>query len=161
MKLLERSILRRLLLLQLLALIVFLAVELGITYRSVMQFGSGEFDKEMMYSAEVLARLGEPNLGDMKKLRETARLVTELTLDYATTFDELTAYRAVFQLWSPNGELLYRTEHAPTTPLANLQPGIVAKMREGREWRIATARAPGGQLYAQVAEGRDMRDGMV
>lgn len=161
MKILEQSILRRLLGLQLAVLSIFLVAMTWLTYRAVMEFGSGEFDRQMMFTARALAQLGEPDVNDPRELKNTARNITQLTLEYSADFSSLPNYAAVFQLWSASGQLLFRTDLAPSTPLAELSPGLIETRMAGRKWRVATARSPGGSLYAQVAESHEMRDEMM
>lgn len=156
-----KSILRRVLLMQLAALIVFLAAASLLMYRAAMRFGSGDFDRQMMYAADTLAKLGEPYVDDEYELRHAAQTIEQLSRDEARSFGPIASYEPVLQVWSTSGELLYRSETAPVAPLAGPRLEVVEVARGEEVWRVATAGSPSGRLYVQVAESAEMRNEML
>jgi signal transduction histidine kinase len=156
-----KSILRRVVLMQLASLIVFLAAASLLMHRAATRSGSGDFDRQMMFAADALAKLAEPDLDDDYKLRHAAQTIEELSREDARSFGPIASYEPVLQVWSAAGELLYRSEAAPAVPLASLRPGVVEAARGEEVWRVATARSPSGRLYVQVAESAEMRNEML
>lgn len=155
----KRSILRRLLVMQLFVVALFLVAQISLTYYSAMQVDRGDFDREMMFSAEMLAKLGERDVQDVAGLRRTAQIFEQLSA--GADNDDESSYAPVFQLWSASGQLLFRTDTAPSLALGKLQPGFARVLLEDKEWLVATARSPGGTLYVQIAESYDMREEML
>lgn len=156
-----RSILRRVLLMQLAVLVVFLVAASLFMHQAATRFGSGDFDRQMIFAADALAKLAEPDVDDEYKLRHAAQTIEQLSRDDARSFGPIVSYEPVLQVWSAAGELLYRSEVAPAVPLASLRPEVVEVARGGDVWRVATVRSPSGRLYVQVAESAQMRDEML
>lgn len=156
-----KSVLSRLLLLQLATLIAFLVAAAWLMYQAATRFGSGDFDRQMMFAADTLAKLGEPYVADDRELRHAAQTIERLSRDDARSFGPIVSYRPVLQVWDAAGQLLYRSESAPAVPLANLRPGVVEVVLGQESWRVAIARSPGGRLYVQVAESAEMRSEML
>lgn len=156
-----KSILRRVLLMQLGALIVFLAAASWLMHDAATRFGSGDFDREMMFAADALAKLGEPYVEDEPELRHAAQTIERLSLEDARRFGLVASYEPVLQIWSAAGSLLYRSGPAPSAPLADLRPGVVETALGADLWRVATARSPSGRLYVQIAESAEMRREML
>lgn len=157
----KRSILRRLLVLQLFVLALFLVAQVSVTYYAAMEFDRGDFDKEKMFSAEMLAKLAERDVHDVAELERTTRIFEQISEGAPEDGDDESPYQQVFQLWSASGQLLFRTDTAPVVALANLQPGFTRVTLENKEWRVATARSPSGSLYVQIADSYDMRAAML
>lgn len=156
----KRSILRRLLVMQLAVLALFLIAQVSLTYYAAMQFDRGDFDRELMFSAEMLAKLGERDVHDVTDLGLTAHIFEQLS-EAGIDAEGWSSYEQAFQLWSASGELLFRTDKAPVSALATLRPGFARVTLAGKTWRVATARSPNGLLYAQMAESYDMRAEML
>lgn len=161
MRFFGRSILHRVLLMQLAALMVFLAAAAWLMHRTVTRFGSGDFDRQMMFAADALAKLGEPYVENEQELRYAAQTIEQLSRDDARSFGPIASYQPVLQVWSTSGNLLYRSEPAPMVPLASLRSGVVEAARGEEVWRVATAHSPRGRLYVQIAESAEMRNEMV
>jgi two-component system, OmpR family, sensor histidine kinase QseC len=64
----------------------------------------------------------------------------------------------VYQGWSADGRLLFRSADAPETPLSDRADGFALVERDGTLWRVFGARAPDGALRVQVAEHAAFRD---
>lgn len=62
----------------------------------------------------------------------------------------------VYQGWSDDGRLLFRSADAPPTPLSDRAEGFALVQREGMSWRVFGARS--GNVRVQVAEHADFRD---
>lgn len=161
MRLSRKSILRRVLIMQLAALIGFLAAASWLMHRAATRFGSGDFDRQMMFAADTLAKLGEPYVENERELRHAAQTIEQLSREDARNFGPIASYEPVLQVWTASGYLLYRSEPAPAVQLASLHPGVAEASRGEERWRVATARSPSGRLYVQVAESAEMRSEML
>lgn len=64
----------------------------------------------------------------------------------------------VYQGWSDDGRLLFRSADAPETPLSEHAAGFSLVERGGERWRVFGLRAPEGRLRVQVAEHAAFRD---
>jgi two-component system, OmpR family, sensor histidine kinase QseC len=64
----------------------------------------------------------------------------------------------VYQGWSDEGRLLFRSADAPASPLSDRAEGFALVQRDGALWRVFGARAPEGGVRVQVAEHAAFRD---
>ncbi len=71
---------------------------------------------------------------------------------------EAEGHSLVYQGWSDDGRLLFRSADAPETPLSERAEGFTVVERHGAVWRVFGVRAPGGSLRVQVAEHAAFRD---
>jgi len=71
---------------------------------------------------------------------------------------ETEGHSLVYQGWSEDGRLLFRSADAPQTPLSDRAEGFTLVERDGALWRVFGLRAPGGSVRVQVAEHAAFRD---
>lgn len=62
------------------------------------------------------------------------------------------AHALVYQGWSDDGKLLFRSSDAPLDPLSHQAEGFSEVDRDGAKWRVFGRRVPDGQMLILVAE---------
>ena len=69
--------------------------------------------------------------------------------------------RTVFQLFTENGVLRYRSAGAPAAPLSDEREGFSDKRLGATDWRVYTISDPKSAVVLRVAEDRAARSGLV
>ncbi|SET25553.1 signal transduction histidine kinase [Stenotrophomonas indicatrix] len=156
---------RRTLLVVLLSTLALLMGVAGFfSYRAGLQEAGEMFDARLVQSTRVLIGLVDEPLSDLTAFpgdpivlrgwHGQAKGVGE-----ELAFKEGHAYESklAFQVWDRDHRLLLRSDSAPTTPLAALQPGYASPIIGGEQWRTFTMRTKEGRWF-QSGERSDIRE---
>ncbi|MEE9889498.1 MAG: ATP-binding protein [Stenotrophomonas geniculata] len=152
----------------LVVLLSTLALLMGVagffSYRAGLQEAGEMFDARLVQSTRVLIGLVDEPLSDLTAFpgdpivlrgwHGQAKGVGE-----ELAFKEGHAYESklAFQVWDRDHRLLLRSDSAPTTPLAALQPGYASPIIGGEQWRTFTMRTKEGRWF-QSGERSDIRE---
>ncbi|KAB7767059.1 sensor histidine kinase [Xanthomonas maliensis] len=158
------SSIRRALLLSLTGVLsLLIALAALFSYHAGLQEAGEMFDARLVQSARVLLSLVDDPLGDLSEhpgdpivlhgWHGRAEGVGE-----ALAFTDGHAYetKLAFQVWSPKGQLLLRSDSAPLARLAPLRAGYTDATVDGMTWRVFTLRSTQGRWF-QSAERSDIR----
>ena len=156
---------RRTLLVVLLSTLALLMGVAGFfSYRAGLQEAGEMFDARLVQSTRVLIGLVDEPLSDLTAFpgdpivlrgwHGQARGVGE-----ELAFKEGHAYESklAFQVWDRDHRLLLRSDSAPYSPLAALQPGYASPIIGGEQWRTFTMRTKEGRWF-QSGERSDIRE---
>lgn len=156
---------RRTLLVVLLSTLALLMAVAGFfSYRAGLQEAGEMFDARLVQSTRVLIGLVDEPLSDLTAFpgdpivlrgwHGQAKGVGE-----ELAFEEGHAYESklAFQVWDRDHRLLLRSDSAPTTPLAALQPGYASPIIGGEQWRTFTMRTKEGRWFLS-GERSDIRE---
>ena len=142
---------------------LLMALAAGLSYRAGLQEAGEMFDARLVQSSRVLLSLVDEPLSDLsghpgepvvlKGWHGQAEGVGD-----ALAFRDGHAYenKLAFQVWTPDGRLLLRSDSAPDTPLAALAPGFADVVIDQAQWRAFTLVSPEGRWF-QSAERSDIR----
>jgi signal transduction histidine kinase len=157
------TLLRRLLLVQVVAIVVVWATSLAWAWIETRRFATGDFDLQMSYFARGLADATQEDRDDLARVARSAKRFEALFLEAAVNYlDDIPGYRATYQIRSaPDGRVLYRSDAAPDAPLADRALGFSEQaLAEGRA-RVFGVRSENGAVEVHVAESLAVRDRMT
>lgn len=157
------SIRRRLLVVLLGVLSLLMLLAAGLSYRAGLQEAGEMFDARLVQSSRVLLSLVDEPLSDLSAFPGDPIVLRGWHgraegVGEALAFKDGHAYenKLAFQIWTPEGRLLLRSDSAPTAPMALLSPGYADVDIDGAQWRTFTLRSPQGRWF-QSAERSDIR----
>ncbi len=133
------------------------------SYRAGLQEAGEMFDARLVQSTRVLIGLVDEPLSDLSAFPGDAIVLRgwhgqAKGVGEALAFKEGHAYESklAFQVWGRDHRLLLRSDSAPTTSLAPLEPGYASPIIGGEQWRTFTMRTKEGRWF-QSGERSDIR----
>ncbi len=133
------------------------------SYRAGLQEAGEMFDARLVQSTRVLIGLVDEPLSDLSAFPGDAIVLRgwhgqAKGVGEALAFKEGHAYESklAFQVWDRDHRLLLRSDSAPTTSLAPLEPGYASPIIGGEQWRTFTMRTKEGRWF-QSGERSDIR----
>ncbi|WCE06519.1 ATP-binding protein [Pseudoxanthomonas sp. JBR18] len=142
---------------------VLLALAAVFSYHAGLQEAGEMFDARLAQSARVVMSLMDEPLADLEAHPGEAVVLKgwhgqAQGVGEALAFSNGHAYetKLAFQAWSHDGNLLLRSDSAPTHAFAALSPGYADVRLAGYDWRVFTLRSPSGRWF-QSAERADIR----
>lgn len=112
-------------------------------YRAVLNASAVEFDERLAQQAEIIHRYAEHEYAETRSV--PGNLVGPPSSGPHSG--------VVYQVWTIEGRLLYRSAGAPSQPLMGIATqGFRDVNLESRQWRAYIARAPSSPLVVEVAE---------
>jgi two-component system sensor histidine kinase QseC len=156
---------RRLLILVLVAVVSSVSLlAAGLSYREARIEVDELFDAKLAHSARVLSALIDPAIGDKLPAPGEPQVIEVWHSEALGQGDALVssgghAYetKLAFQVRTPDGQLLMRSDSGPQTQLMPLAPGFGNSQIGAELWRVFTLRSPHG-LWVQAAESDEIRD---
>jgi len=152
------SLLGRLVLSQALCMGLTYVVAMSLMGYALLASGNGELDRRMGYFAQRLADAASINATLNSSADDDAGLasrmrVTERTfIDGFATVDGAPGYAPVYQVWSADQRLLYRSAHAPEEPMARAPGEFGAREFAGQRWQTVAMRSADGRVSVHMAE---------
>jgi signal transduction histidine kinase len=152
------SLVRRLVLWQLVAMAI---AWFGLTAWLMVQmlaFGNGDLDRRMELFAQGLAEAGSSARADRQDLER--RLATTERIFVGGVIAELDATRSyvpTYQLWRRDGSPVYASAAAPQASLGEHTRGVQTRSINDHEFRVAAAMSSDGEVRAMVGERVDQR----
>lgn len=143
-----KSLLSRLIVVQVVCGIAVLLISVVIHVFQATQTEEGELDKDMLlYSRAVAAVYDEP--GDTERvseidMREVEEIVTEAV--------DIKGRDLALQVFKEGGGLVYKSQHAPPYDLGSTQTGFGRANIDGEQWRFVTTPRPEGNVVIVVGE---------
>ena len=133
------------------------------SYRAGLQEAGEMFDARLVQSTRVLIGLVDEPLSDLSAFPGDAIVLRgwhgqAKGVGEELAFKEGHAYESklAFQVWGRDHRLLLRSDSAPTTSLAPLEPGYASPIIGGEQWRTFTMRTKEGRWF-QSGERSDIR----
>ncbi len=151
------SLLRRLILSQVLAMGVAWLVLLAWIVFAMLEFGNGGLDRRMLYFAKSLAEAASGGGPDEARRLQRLEAAEKIFLDGFGELKSASDYEPLYQIFNPAGEMIYRTANAPTQPIAQLDGAFAKREFSDRTWRTVAATSSDGLLRVHIAERTDQR----
>lgn len=146
------SLISRLIAWQALALVLAWLVLAALISWQALQGDRSTVQARLQQQARILAEAASANAAAGPALHNSLRL-TEQALLQASSRDLLGAAGApIYQVWSREGRLLYRSAGAPEQALAALAEAESQSHHDGQAWRVLSLADSQGRLWLQVAE---------
>ncbi len=146
-------------------LIVSQAFFMGMTYliamgwmaHTMLGFGNGDLDRRMSYFAQRLAEAASADHGDLAGLRSRMAIAEDTFIDGYAAVDGSPGYRPVYQVWGSSGQLLYRTDPAPSSAMASAPGAFSTQTFAQHRWQTVAALSKDGRMAVHIAERWDAR----
>ncbi len=151
------SLLRRLILSQVLAMgVAWLALLAWIVF-AMLEFGDGGLDKRMLYFAKSLAEAASGAGEDADRRVQRLQAAEKIFVDGFAEFKSTQGYQPTYQVFNQAGVLMYQTPSAPAQAMA-LQDGVFSQRAfSDHNWRTVAATSSDGMLRVHIAERTDQR----
>ncbi len=151
------SLLRRLILSQVLAMGIAWLALLGWIIFAMLEFGNGDLDRRMLYFAKSLAEAASGSGTDEARRLQRLKAAEKIFLDGFNELKSVSHYQPVYQIFNATGELIYRTPNAPTQPIAPLDGVFAEREFLDHTWRTVSASSSDSLLRVHIAERNEQR----
>jgi signal transduction histidine kinase len=146
------SLLRRLILSQALFMGLAYLVAMGWMAYAMLASGNGDLDRRMAYFAQRLADAASADPDDPPALSRRMRMAEKTFIDGFAAVDGTPSYTPVYQVWSRDGRLLYRSASAPDLEMAGA-PGVFGTREFAQQrWQTVAVASSDGRLAVHIAE---------
>ncbi|MBK9617005.1 MAG: sensor histidine kinase N-terminal domain-containing protein [Uliginosibacterium sp.] len=159
----RRSILLRLVIIQMLILQLIWLASSYLSYRSALTTETGSFDRQQSIVAKGIVAVAEdlaaaqPNLvaASMRRMEHTYRDAFEQSV--SAERGEKVGFSPVFEVWHKSGSLLYRTDGAAPFEVPPEQHGFTERTFQGEPWHFYTVQSHTGLVTVTLGESLGVR----
>lgn len=159
----RRSILLRLVIIQMLILQLIWLASSYLSYRSALTLETGSFDRQQSIVAKGIVAVAEDLVtaqaslvaAGMRRLEQTYREAFEQSI--TAERGEKIGFKPVFEVWHQDGSLLYRTSGMEPFGIPPGQQGFTEKMLQGEPWHFYTVASHSGRVSLTLGESLGVR----